>query len=313
MLPLAAAMAEAARSVRKCGLCGNLDSRDPCSICTDPERDRSLLCVVEGVGDLWALERAGVHRGLYHVLGGTLSALAGTGPEDLNVAPLLARVAEGELREVILALGATVDGATTAHWLTDRLRPLGVTVTRVGQGVPMGGALDVLDDGTFGRSPARAAGLLSGAGPGRSAALRLHHVRQWAEASIRNRSREEIQHGRDRHRLRRPPPRSATLTAYSLPCGSTFWARSRSRRHRTRAKLEPSEVDEVILGQILTAAQGQNRPARQAARAASDARRQDCLRRQASSAAPGCAPWPSPRSRSAPAKARSWSPAARRA
>ena len=149
MLPLAAAMAEAARSVRKCGLCGNLDSRDPCSICSDPERDRSLLCVVEGVGDLWALERAGVHRGLYHVLGGTLSALAGTGPEDLNVAPLLARVADGEVREVILALGATVDGATTAHWLTDRLRPLGVAVTRVGQGVPMGGALDVLDDGTL--------------------------------------------------------------------------------------------------------------------------------------------------------------------
>ncbi len=149
MLPLAAALTEAARAVRPCSLCGNLDSRDPCSICTDPHRDRGLVCVVEGVGDLWALERASVHRGLYHVLGGTLSALAGTAPEDLNLKPLLARVAEGGVAEVILALGATVDGATTAHWLTERLKPLGVTVTRVGQGVPIGGALDVLDDGTL--------------------------------------------------------------------------------------------------------------------------------------------------------------------
>jgi recombination protein RecR len=108
-----------------------------------------MICVVEGVGDLWALERASVHRGLYHVLGGTLSALSGVGPEDLNVAPLLARVEAGDVAEVILALGATVDGATTAHWLTDRLQPLGVSVTRVAQGVPFGGALDVLDDGTL--------------------------------------------------------------------------------------------------------------------------------------------------------------------
>ncbi len=149
MLPLASALAEAARSVKSCRLCGNLDSRDPCAICTDPQRDRTSICVIEGVGDLWALERASVHRGLYHVLGGTLSALSGVGPEDLNVAPLLARVGEGDVTEVILALGATVDGATTAHWLTDRLRPLGVTVTRVAQGVPIGGALDVLDDGTL--------------------------------------------------------------------------------------------------------------------------------------------------------------------
>ena len=149
MVPLAAALTDAARAVRPCNQCGNLDSREPCSICADPGRDRSLLCVVEGVGDLWALERAGVHRGLYHVLGGTLSALAGTGPEDLNVAALLARLESGGVAEVILALGATVDGATTAHWLLDRLRPFGVTVTRVGQGVPIGGALDVLDDGTL--------------------------------------------------------------------------------------------------------------------------------------------------------------------
>jgi recombination protein RecR len=149
MLPLATALADAARAVKPCHLCGNLDSRDPCSICTDPQRDRGLICVVEGVGDLWALERASVFRGLYHVLGGTLSALSGVGPEDLNIAPLLTRIAEGGVTEVILALGATVDGATTAHWLTDRVKPLGVSVTRVAQGVPIGGALDVLDDGTL--------------------------------------------------------------------------------------------------------------------------------------------------------------------
>jgi recombination protein RecR len=149
MLPLAAALAEAARAVKSCSRCGNLDSRDPCSVCSDVHRDQTAICVVEGVGDLWALERASVHRGLYHVLGGTLSALAGVGPEDLNVTSLIARIAEGGVSEVILALGATVDGATTAHWLTDRLRPLGVAVTRVAQGVPIGGALDVLDDGTL--------------------------------------------------------------------------------------------------------------------------------------------------------------------
>jgi recombination protein RecR len=149
LLPLAQAMQEAARSVRACSVCGNLDSTDPCQVCTDPHRERGIVCVVEGVGDLWALERAHVHRGTYHVLGGTLSPLAGIGPEDLNIAGLLARVQEGGVSEVILALGATVDGATTTHWLTERLRPLGVAVTRVAQGVPIGGALDVLDDGTL--------------------------------------------------------------------------------------------------------------------------------------------------------------------
>jgi len=149
MLPLAAALTEAAQAVQPCSQCGNLDSRDPCSICADPQRDRGTICVVEGVGDLWALERATVHHGLYHVLGGTLSALSGVGPEDLNVSPLLARVAAGGVAEVILALPATVDGATTAHWLADRLKPFDVTVSRLGQGVPIGGALDVLDDGTL--------------------------------------------------------------------------------------------------------------------------------------------------------------------
>ena len=150
MLPLASALTEAARAVAPCSECGNLDSRDPCAICTDPTRDRSLICVVEGVGDLWALERAAVHPGLYHVLGGTLSALGGVGPEDLSLRPLLARIADGGVTEVILALGATVEGASTAHWLAERLQQAGVTITRVGHGVPIGGALDVLDDGTLG-------------------------------------------------------------------------------------------------------------------------------------------------------------------
>ena len=153
MLPLAHALAEAAQAVRSCGRCGNLDSTDPCVICADPGRDQAVVCVVEGVGDLWALERSGIHRGLYHVLGGTLSPLSGSGPDDLNLAPLLARVGGGAVREVILALGATVDGAATAHWLAECLAPLaarvGASVSRVGQGVPMGGALDVLDDGTL--------------------------------------------------------------------------------------------------------------------------------------------------------------------
>ncbi len=149
MLPLAAALAEAARAVRSCADCGNLDSRDPCAICADQNRDRTMICVVESVGDLWALERAGVHHGLYHVLGGTLSALGGVRPEDLNFLSLITRLSDLPVTEVILALGATVEGATTAHWLTDRLRPYGVTVTKVAQGVPMGGALDALDDGTL--------------------------------------------------------------------------------------------------------------------------------------------------------------------
>jgi recombination protein RecR len=149
MLPLARALTEAARAVRPCERCGNLDSRTPCAICTDPSRDQTTICVVETVGDLWALERARIHHGLYHVLGGTLSALGGTGPEDLNLPPLLSRIAEGHAQEIILALSATVDGAATAHLLTDRLAPTGIRVTRVAQGVPIGGALDVLDDGTL--------------------------------------------------------------------------------------------------------------------------------------------------------------------
>jgi len=149
MLPLADALRAAAAAVRPCSVCGNLDAEDPCRICRDATRERGVICVVEGVAELWALERAHAHRGLYHVLGGTLSALGGIGPEDLAVQPLVARVAAGGVEEVILALPATVEGATTAHYLTDRLRPLGVPVTRLAQGVPIGGALDVLDEGTL--------------------------------------------------------------------------------------------------------------------------------------------------------------------
>ena len=149
MLPLAAALSAAASAVRPCEVCGNLASHSPCGICADAQRDRQMICVVEGVADLWALERAHAHRGLYHVLGGTLSPLAGVGPEDLSIRPLLARLELGGVEEVILALPATVDGAATAHYVADRLRPLGVAVTRLAQGVPMGGALDVLDEGTL--------------------------------------------------------------------------------------------------------------------------------------------------------------------
>lgn len=149
MLPLAEALTAAARAVRPCQVCGNLDARSPCGICSDARRDHHLICVVEGVADLWALERAHAHRGLYHVLGGTLSPLGGVGPEDLAIRPLLRRIEAGGVEEVILALPATVDGTATAHYLTDRLKPTGATVTRLAQGVPMGGALDVLDEGTL--------------------------------------------------------------------------------------------------------------------------------------------------------------------
>lgn len=147
--PLIEALQNAALTVRVCENCGNLDSRNPCSICQDQERDHGVICVVEHVGDLWALERSGAYKGLYHVLGGTLSALNGVGPKDLNVQTLLQRVQDETVREIILALGATVEGATTAHWLHEQLIPLGVKVSRPGHGMPIGGALEGLDDGTL--------------------------------------------------------------------------------------------------------------------------------------------------------------------
>ncbi|ESW87392.1 MULTISPECIES: recombination mediator RecR [unclassified Mesorhizobium] len=147
--PLAAAMAEAADKVRICTTCGNVDTSDPCMICTDPRRDASTLIVVEDVSDLWALERAAAMNVRYHVLGGTLSPLDGIGPEQLNVRSLVDRVAGGEVKEVILAVNATVEGQTTAHYLTDQLSGFEVKVTRLAHGVPVGGELDYLDEGTL--------------------------------------------------------------------------------------------------------------------------------------------------------------------
>ncbi|MDO8839134.1 MAG: recombination mediator RecR [Parvibaculum sp.] len=147
--PLADAMADAAAKARICSACGNVDTQDPCAICTDATRDPHGLCVVEEVGDLWALERAGAHKGRYHVLGGVLSALDGVGPDDLNIGKLVERLGDGEINEVILAMNATVDGQTTAHYITDRVSGLGISVTRLAHGVPVGGELDYLDDGTL--------------------------------------------------------------------------------------------------------------------------------------------------------------------
>jgi len=149
LLPLAQALAEAGAKVRSCSLCGNLDTIDPCGICTDPKRDCTRLCIVEDVADLWAIERSGGFGGRYHVLGGTLSALEGIGPEDLRIEALIARLRREGIAEVIIALGATVEGQTTAHYIVDRLAETGVEVTRLAQGVPMGGELDYLDEGTL--------------------------------------------------------------------------------------------------------------------------------------------------------------------
>ena len=144
--PLAAAMTDAAAAIKPCEICGNLDTRSPCAICSDNRRDGHILCVVEDVADLWALERAGVFRGRYHVLGGALSALDGITPEKLNVGALVERVKNG-VDEVILAMNATVEGQTTAHYLMDLLT--NVKVTRLAHGVPVGGELDYLDEGTL--------------------------------------------------------------------------------------------------------------------------------------------------------------------
>jgi recombination protein RecR len=149
LLPLAQMLQETARRVTPCGNCGNLDSTDPCGICVDSRRDGTRLCVVEDVADLWAIERSGAFGGRYHVLGGNLSALEGIGPEELRVEPLVGRIARDGVDEVILALSATVEGQTTAHYLAERLGDTGAAVTRLAQGVPMGGELDYLDDGTL--------------------------------------------------------------------------------------------------------------------------------------------------------------------
>ncbi|MEM6414358.1 MAG: recombination mediator RecR [Pseudomonadota bacterium] len=149
MQPLAFAIVEAAEKVVECRICGNLDTLDPCAICADPARATSTICVVEGVGDVWAMERAGAHNGKYHVLGGLLSPLDGVGPDDLRVGPLVARAEQDEVAEIILALPATVDGQSTSHYLADALQSKNVSVTQLSQGVPVGGELDFLDEGTI--------------------------------------------------------------------------------------------------------------------------------------------------------------------
>lgn len=147
--PLADAMGDAYAKVRICSCCGNVDTSDPCSVCTDDRRDNSVIIVVEDVSDLWALERAGAMNTAYHVLGGTLSPLDGVGPDDLNIKGLIERIAKGDVRELIIAVNATVEGQTTAHYITDQLDGLDVKITRLAHGVPVGGELDYLDEGTL--------------------------------------------------------------------------------------------------------------------------------------------------------------------
>jgi recombination protein RecR len=147
--PLAEALNVAAERIVSCGTCGNLDTVNPCSVCVDTRRDPASICVVEEVADLWAIERSAAFRGRYHVLGGVLSALDGIGPEDLSIARLVERASAPEVREIILAMNATVEGQTTAHYVTDRLAGTEVQVTRLAHGLPVGGELDYLDDGTL--------------------------------------------------------------------------------------------------------------------------------------------------------------------
>lgn len=144
------ALQQALIEVRTCTTCFSLDDTDPCTICADAKRDGSHLCVVEDVADVWAMERSGAYKGRYHVLGGTLSAMDGRGPDALTIEPLIKRIAAGEVKEIILALSSTVGGQTTAHYVAERLHSTGVRVTRLAQGIPMGGELDYLDDGTIG-------------------------------------------------------------------------------------------------------------------------------------------------------------------
>lgn len=149
LLPLADAIRTAADKIVECETCGNVDTLSPCTICRDQRRDRSLIVVVEEVGDLWALERAGVVKAQYHVLGGHLSPLDGIGPDRLNIASLVERARAEDTKEVLLALNATVEGQSTAHYVTEQLAPTGVAISRLAQGVPVGGELDYLDEGTL--------------------------------------------------------------------------------------------------------------------------------------------------------------------
>jgi len=149
MLPLAGALKDTAENIKTCSECGNVSLSDPCPVCADAARDRATLCIVEDVADLWAVERTRMYKGLYHVLGGTLSALDGVGPDQLNMSPLFQRVKAQGITEVIIATNATVEGQTTAHYIMEKLTPTGVSLTRLAHGVPLGGELDYLDDGTL--------------------------------------------------------------------------------------------------------------------------------------------------------------------
>lgn len=150
MIPLAEAIRRAAEEVKECAECGNLDTQDPCNICRDIKRDRGKICVVAQVSDLWAIERTGAFKGVYHVLGGLLSAIDGRGPQELNIERLMRRTENDKhISEVILALSATVDGQSTAHYISDHLDTASLKVTRLAHGVPVGGELDYLDDGTI--------------------------------------------------------------------------------------------------------------------------------------------------------------------
>lgn len=149
LLPLIAAMQEVADNIKKCPVCGNLDTTEPCAICNDAARDAEVVCVVQDVADLWAMERVGVYRGQYHVLGGILSALDGITPEDLNIESLFYRLNDGRIKEVILALPATIDGQITNHYLLSRLKEYPLKVTTLAQGLPLGGELDYMDEGTI--------------------------------------------------------------------------------------------------------------------------------------------------------------------
>jgi recombination protein RecR len=149
LLPLIADLQDVADNIKKCPICGNFDTEEPCAVCQDSSRDRQTLCVVQDVADLWAMERVGLYRGQYHVLGGILSALDGITPEDLNIEPLFTRLSQGQIKEVILALPATIDGQITNHYLLSRLKEYPLKVTTLAQGLPMGAELDYMDDGTI--------------------------------------------------------------------------------------------------------------------------------------------------------------------
>ena len=149
MIPLANAISDAAKSITICSECGNIDSLNPCKICTDPKRSDSNICVIEDVSDLWAIERSNIFRGRYHVLGGTLSAIDGRGPQDLNIEKLIQKSSNNNITEIILATNATVEGQTTAHYITQRLKHLEIQISQIAHGIPMGGELEYLDDGTL--------------------------------------------------------------------------------------------------------------------------------------------------------------------